>query len=203
MDLEINKTIEELIISIENNVPEMKKKLNVFLDSFDKEFTTDNIDRRVRAENLTWALMDGPLTLYALDMNGPAIIDLHSVLERFAIRETVGYLAKQSKKEIAIKAFERFSLPAVVSILIDLNILNKGDLKFVNKLNKIRNGLAHKNPKIISNVVCAGKDLSFLDIDLKSKNIDCIPLIIESICLLMKLSSEARESNNNYTSFKS
>lgn len=193
-DLTINKTVEELIISIEKNLPGIKNKFDNFIDTFNKEFPLENIEDRGRAEAITWALMDVPLVLYCLGMNGAAIIELHSIIERFALRETITNLTIPSKKSIATRLVERCTLSDFASILFDLRIFDRDDLKFVKKLSKIRNGLAHKNPKIISDVVYSGKKISFLDIDSVITNIDCVPLIIKTIRLMIKMS---KHTNND------
>lgn len=161
----INKILEELTISIEENLPGVDEKFNEFTKFFNKEFPLDNLEERGGAEALTWALMDGPLALYGLGMNGAAIIELHGIAERFALRESINNIIIQSKKSTIINIIERHTLSDFASILFDLDIFDKDDLKFIKKLGKLRNGLAHKNPKIVSNVVCSGKEISFLDID--------------------------------------
>lgn len=165
----------------------MDEKFNDFIEIFNKEFPLDNLEERGGAEALTWALMGGPLALYGLGMNGAAIIELHGIAERFALRETINNLTIQSKKSTVINLIERHTLSDFASILFDLDIFDKDDLKFILKLRKLRNGLAHKNPTIISNVVCSGKEISFLDIDSVITNVDCAPLIIKTIRLLMKM----------------
>ena len=198
--LTINGTIEELIISIENNLPGMNNKLYEFIEIFNREFPSDNPEDRGRAEAITWALMGAPLILYSLGMNGAAIIELHGIVERLALRETVNNIASISKKSIVTDVMERCTLSDFTSILFDLEILDKDDLKFSKKLSRIRNGLAHKNPEIISNVAYSGKKISFLDIDSVINNFDCIPFIIESIRLLVKMSKIEDSNNSNQKS---
>lgn len=86
----LNKTIKEIISSIENNLSAAHSRLDRFVDAFDKKFPLDTKPKdRGRAEAITWALMNGRLVLYALGINGSAIIELHGILERFVLRETV------------------------------------------------------------------------------------------------------------------
>ena len=200
MLLTINGTIEELIISIENNLPGMNNKFREFIEIFDREFPSDNPEVRGGAEAITWALMGAPLILYGLGMNGAAIIELHGIVERLALRETVNNIASISKKSIVTDVMERCTLSDFTSILFDLEILDKDDLKFSKKLSRIRNGLAHKNPEIISNVAYSGKKISFLDIDSVINNYDCIPFIIKSIRLLVKMAKIEDSNNSNQKS---
>ena len=184
----IEKTIDELAISIEKELPLVKSKLKKFVNSFNKKFPYKNREDRIRAEALTWALMSGPLILYGLNMNGSAIIELHGILERFVLRESVQLIAIPTKKKIVFKIFERFTLNDLISILYNQDIILKEDVNFVKKLTKIRNGLAHKNPRIVSNIILSGKKISVLDIDAVMEKFDCTPLIINTINLFVKLS---------------
>jgi hypothetical protein len=137
---------------------------------------------------MIWALFDVPLILYAIGINGAAIIELHSILERFAIRELSYYLSEPSKKLILYKILERSTLPYLAQILHeDLGILDSDDLKHAKQLNALRNGIAHKNPKPISNLFLSGKDISFLNIDYEMSKIDCLPQLIDSIRFMINL----------------
>lgn len=185
----INKTIEDLIGSIENNLQTARYRLNNFVDAFKEEFPSDKPHDRATAEALTWALMDGPLLLYALDMNGSAIIELHGILEAFAGKDIVHILPANLKEAIESKVIRHCKLLDLALIIRDLGIWNKEDVKFIEKLQKLRNGVAHKNPKLISNVVCSGKEVSMLDIDSVMTDVNCIPLIIRTIKLLHKMAS--------------
>lgn len=200
MLLTINGTIEELIISIENSLPGMNNKFCEFIEIFNREFPLDNPEERGGAEAITWALMGAPLILYSLEMNGAAIVELHGIVERLALRETVNRIASASKKSIVMDVMQRRTLPDFSSILCDLEILDKDDLKFSKQLSRIRNGLAHKNPKIISDVAHSGKPIHFLDIDSVINNYDCVPLIIKSIRLLVKMSKIDNSNTGNQKS---
>jgi hypothetical protein len=181
--LSIDKTVKELLLSIESDLPVAQRRLAKFIEAFNKEFPLDiKLEDRGRAEAIAWALMNVPLLLYALNMNGSAIIELHGILERFALREIVIHLG------VPFRIFERHHLPELALILRDLKIFDKEDVKFSKKLNRLRNGLAHKNPRVISNVVYSGKKISVLDIDSVMTKFDCTPLIIRTIHLLVKTS---------------
>jgi hypothetical protein len=186
------KTIQDITQDItdvfENGLPVVKDRLNKFVEEFDKEFSLEKgATERGSAEALTWALMGSPILLYAVSMNGSAITELHSILERLTIRETSQQIASKERFESVYKLIERYTLPDLVSVLVDLSLMDRDDLKFTKKLSRLRNGVAHKNPRIISNAVLSGKQISFLDIDAAMANIDCVPLIINSIKFLMKL----------------
>jgi len=196
--ISIEKTIDELIVSLEKELPEGRIRLKKFIDFFKKKFPLEqNPERRGRADAITWALMDVPLILYGLNKNGSAIIELHGILERFVLRETV-YLIRGSLEEgILTRVFERFTLPELVEILYNLKKMEKADVKFAKKLTRIRNGLAHKNPRIISNIVLSGKEISVLDIDTVMTKFDCVPLLINAIDFLVRLSAFTKKDKGS------
>lgn len=185
--LTIEKTIRDLIDSITNNVPNAQDKLEKFADAFENEFSSENPPIRGGAEALTWALMNGPLVLYALGRNGSAIIEVHGILEAFAARDIANLFPTPMRKTIKARVIRRCTLGDLALILHDLGIWNEEDVIFVEKLKTLRNGVAHKNPKLISNTVCSGKEISMLDIDSIMVNVDCITLIIRAIRLLHKM----------------
>lgn len=73
-------------------------------------------------------------------------------------------------------------------ILQNLGIFDEEDIKFAEKLTALRNGLAHKNPRRISNMLLSGKKISVLDIDSVMSKHDCVTLIIKTIHLMVKMS---------------
>lgn len=181
--LSVSETVKKLLSSIENELPAAKCRLDRFVEVFEKEFSLNiKPEDRGAAEAITWALMDSPLLLYSLNMNGSAIVELHGVLERFALRDTANHLG------VPLKIFDRHHLSDLALVLHDLGIFDKDDVKFARKLNRLRNGLAHKNPRVISNMIYSGRKISALDIDSVMAKYDCIPLLIGTIHLMIKMS---------------
>ena len=81
-------SLDQLVTSVNENLSYMKPRLDRFKTFFEAAFPSSDASERTRGEVVIAGLMDGPLTLYGLGMNGPAVIELHGVLERFALRET-------------------------------------------------------------------------------------------------------------------
>jgi len=183
----ISAIVEEVASSIENSLPTVRSRLKVFVKAFDREFY--DLYERGAAVELSWALMDAPLTLYALGMNGPAIVELHGILERFAMRDVTRHLAKSQRRHALRKLIERSGLPDLALACSDLGIWDESDVKFVTKLHRLRNGVAHKNPRVISKEICSGKKIHIVDIDSTITNVDVIPFILRTIRLLIKLSA--------------
>ncbi len=183
----MTKMVQQIVGLLSNNLPNIESKLEKFVEAFNTKFPETNSNNRGAAEAITWALMDTPLILYSLNLNGAMIIELHGILERLAVRETINHLTTPAKRKIASSLLERNSLHDVTEVLKQLGIFDKEDVKFTEKLTTLRNGVAHKNPRNISKMLLSGKELSFLDIEPTMNNIDCIPLITGTIHLLVKL----------------
>lgn len=57
--MSINRTIEELISSIEASLPIAHTRLDKFIEEYSKEFPLETLlEDRGRADALAWALMD-------------------------------------------------------------------------------------------------------------------------------------------------
>lgn len=185
----IENIIEELKTYVINELPKSQIRLNNFIEIFNKEFSFDDDPyKKGAAEALTWAIMSGPLILFALGMNGSAIIELHSILERIAIREVKVNLSIPKKSSTLSRLIERYGLLRSARILKDLGILNEEDVKFTEKITKLRNAVAHKNPKKISNLIGSEEEISWLDIPSAMSKFDCTIFIIDSINLLYEMS---------------
>lgn len=70
---------------------------------------------------------------------------------------------------------------------VTLGIWSKGDLNFIQRLSKIRNGIAHKNELIISKVLNNGKETHYLNIESLADNHESVDYILQSVKLLVKL----------------
>lgn len=99
----------------------------------------------MRMVALAWFL-ESPVLLYALGHNGPAIVELHSWLERFALREIPKRLAQNpaAREEIAALV-ARKTLGECADMLERLGLWTDSDIIFVRRLKKIRDALGHKN----------------------------------------------------------
>ena len=142
--------IEDYIEEINITTPEIRSRLKKFAISFDAEFPIleKPSERGISISNV-WLLIDVPLKLYALNFVGPALVELHGALESYVKGDVVSQLAKESKEEFVEELISKKTLVEQILILHKLKILDKKDLRFVQKLQRLRNGVAHKNKKII------------------------------------------------------
>jgi hypothetical protein len=130
-------------------------------------------------------------------MNGQALVDLQGILEAFCIRDIPKYLSNNNShlRSTIAELIERKSLVELAYLLNKLRVWSGDDIKFAKRLNRLRNGVAHRNPKLL-------KQSSFLNIDSALSELDIIPFLIKSISLLYKLfifSSNIKNPLNNST----
>lgn len=184
---------------IEDSLSEIPNKLSLLIEELDRGFpiiedeeqTEDQqykqLSQRIKAQAIIKMHIDGSLILHALGRNSAAIIELHGVLERQAIQRLVSLLTPPTMNKLGLRLIERSTLSELSSMLHDSDIINKEDMKFAQRLTTIRNGLAHRNTKILSNAVLSGKEVRQFEIDTAISEIDFHSILIKAIQLLIKL----------------
>jgi hypothetical protein len=181
----------DLITEIESRISMDSNRLDLFVSHYNKEFKRQEFMNAffqdVFQPNIL-RLMRGPLTLYALKMNGQVLIDLAAILERYAIIHiTELFSSFPARQDLVRQLLERQFLDRLAKHLIILGLWDKKDEKDVLKLKKARDGIAHKNVEIVSKKLNKGKPISFLEIDLVMSRMDVLPYIMLTIRLILKL----------------
>jgi hypothetical protein len=176
-----------LITEIESKISTGSTRLDIFVNQYNKEFKTHEfmnpIFRDVYQPNIL-RLMTGPLTLYALKMNGQVLIELAAILERYAIMYITELFSPFPERQDMVRELvERQFLEKLAIQLIRLGLWDKDDLRDVRELKRKRDRLAHKNVEKFDN----GKTISILEIDLLMSRRDVLPYIMVTIRLLLKL----------------
>jgi len=134
-------------------------------------------------------LLDTALELYFIGNNSALFVELHGFLERFALNELPKRLAKNKIfKSVISELIGRKTLSDVSECFEKLNIWESEDLKFVKKLSNIKNGIVHKNVKLVSKHLGDGSATATYKIYEIVGKVDCSPYIIKTIKLLIKLS---------------
>jgi len=193
----IENIIAEIVTYLENVLSKTKQKLKEFIEIFNKKYPIkDNPRKRGEYEALTWVMMKEPLILHAIGMNGSAVIELYSVLERFAVREVENIVKTPKKSSTLSKTIERYNLVRSTRILKECGILENSDLQLANNLSRLRNAAAHKNPKKIPNIL-KSEDLSWLDVTNVLSKVNCVPLMMESLNFVYKLYKYSQPKNNS------
>jgi len=181
----------DLIKEIESKISVSSRRLDLFVNLYNKEFKRQEsmgiLYRDVYLPNIL-RLMKGPLTLYALKMNGQVLIELAAILERYAIIQiTELFSSFPSRQKIVRELIEKQFLDKLAKQLIVLGLWDKEDEKDVSKLKKARDGIAHKNLEIVSKELNNGKPVFIVEMDLVMSRKKVLPHIIMTARLLLKL----------------
>jgi hypothetical protein len=213
VDLAVNQIDSEL----RSKVGSASSRLKEFVQRYNSDFKFDFFKNFVipDIESEVLHIVKGPLMLYALQMNGQAIIDLAGLLERHVflyIEEIFKSLASIRNfppgRSIILRMLENRRFPEIAEYLHVLGIWNKNEMNTAVKLYTTRNSIAHKNVKKIEGILLHGKKgpgkgnieeiISMLEIDLAMSGHDVVPDIFDSIRLLCKLFRESLTHNERY-----
>jgi hypothetical protein len=203
------ESFKEVHASIVSSLSGMEDRLDRLVDALENECPwpddmlalakpgvhQDNLIKRFGARTVISSFIDDSLLLYALGRNAAAIVDLHAILERQAVDRLAEYILQPDRLEIGRPVIERRYLPELASLLQDCGILGTDDVKYSQRLNRIRNGLAHRNMKLVSNALFSGQDISQLDLDARMSEIDISPLIVQAVRFLMKILQSYEEED--------
>ncbi|MEJ7577307.1 MAG: hypothetical protein WKF74_09925 [Pyrinomonadaceae bacterium] len=197
--LSFSESVSWLQPLIEDGLSDIQGRLEKIVDALEREFSTsysvgnqseeelEKFIRRSKAYSIVRLYIDSALILYVLGRNGAALIDLHAAVERQAIESLSKHILSPERAEIGLRLIERSTLPDISVMLRDCNLIDEKDVKFAQNLNKLRNGLAHRNTKVISNAVFSGRELLEVDIDSVMSDVDYIPFVIGAINFLIKI----------------
>src|SRR5215469_7524649 len=182
--------VSDLITQIRSGTTD-SNRLQLFVMRYNKEFKKQELMStffRDVIQPLILTLMKGPLTLYALNMNGQVLIDLAGILERYAIIYiTELFESFPARQDVVRQLLERQFLDKLAKHLIILGLWDKKDENEILKLKKARDGVAHKNIEIVRKELNNGKPISVLEIDLVMSKKDVLPYIMLTIHLLVKM----------------
>ena len=199
----VSSAIEWLQPIIEQSRLDIEKKLNQLTKVLDKEFHCPSnligiihpnkqiietkFLEQIKANLIVRLYLDNSIILYALGKNGAAIIEMYSILERQTIEKLSNTFILPEKKGIGQKILDRLTLKDVAGLLKDSEILDTDDIKFVNKINKLRNGFAHRNLEAISKAILSGKQLKEYEIDSLPSDQEYIQYVLQAIRYLIKI----------------
>ncbi len=185
-ELNIENVLKIISEQIKKNIPHGDKRFRLFNQEFNKKFQKGSAQRGA-AEALTWGILNVPLNLFFLGQNAAVLIELHGFLERFVLIEVPKLLGKDDlSRSLIDDLIRRKTLNELWDVLVVLKRWDEEDIKYISKLANIRNGIAHKNAKLISRHLGDGRDLATSEIDKLLNKTDCIPYILRVIELLIK-----------------
>lgn len=197
--LSLTECVDQLQTLIQQNLFEMPERLNRLAVILEQEFPPCDIKKgfsedlsaklfdQTKAHIIIKYLIDGALILFALGHNGAAIVELHSVVEYHAIAKLADLLFSPGGAETGQRIVDRLALQDAASILLDHGTLDKSDERFADKLGRLRNGLAHRNPRKIANAILSGQEIQEAEIEAVILEVDFVSYAIGAIRFLMKV----------------
>ncbi|MCC6603937.1 MAG: hypothetical protein IT327_12040 [Anaerolineae bacterium] len=140
--------------------------------------------------------LDTALILHILTHNNAAIIELHGALERYSIEALSNLLIRPDKQDVGLKLIERRTLPDIANFLQECKALTKKQVNFCASLNKLRNGLAHRNATVISKALLGGKSISNFELDAIVTDDIFFEYFIRTIHIWIQLMESLNEAYN-------
>lgn len=175
------------------------QKLQSLIESFDSRYppireltrstsTEPRAFRRLFAAFLLYLTLRESIFLHALGMDGPAIVDAYSVVERFVPRSVLkSGIGREISSRKLQQMIERASLLDLAEILRERRVLNDDDITTIKRLKRLRDGIAHKNQETISKLLFPGKTISPFDIPRIASRADTPSIILASLGLTLKI----------------
>ncbi len=191
--LNVETTLNDIMLSLRVEVEELRERLQRVIHAIESEFpingrSTSLEERAMAFHTLKW-MMRGPAVLYAIGMNGPAVVDLYGYLEAYSLRDASNHLSSSEDKRAALRnLLTRRTLHDVAPIFRHLGIWDTSDVAFVERFAVLRNSLAHKNPAGISKQLLLDKPIRrFAELETAAAKINFGQYFARSTRLLIKL----------------
>ncbi|CAL2076609.1 hypothetical protein [Tenacibaculum sp. 190524A02b] len=198
----IEKKIIQRSLNVENRLVELQKKLEKELKKGDKRYNKliSEIDKKFPPKTPKRGFFDGiasivfdtAFELYFIGNNSALIIELQGLLERFCLNTIIDLIPiNDITKEIVSDGFEKKTLRDIAPYFKLLGVWEESDVKFALKLTQIRNGIAHKNGKLVSKHLGSGQQSHPESIHEITAKVDIIPFILSTMELIIKATKVA------------
>lgn len=192
--LGIEHRLQFLEEKIEKSIKKGKQRFANLLEAIDKEYPRKT-PIRGSVDGFTAIIFDTAFELYFIGNNSALFVELQGIIERFCYNELCDVLPINDKSQgIIIDSFDKKTLKDFAPYMEKLGLWNESDVKFAQKLTNIRNGITHKNVKIVSKYLFDGKQEHIESIHDITAKTDCIPYIIGTINLIIKAMKGAEPS---------
>lgn len=183
------KRLDFIQQDIYKNIKSGEQRFDDLYFAIEENFPMPTTDRGF-VDAVLVAAFDTTLELLFLGKNTSFFVELQGVLERFcynALRDILPIDMKNSQVIIS-QMMDKKTLKDFSPYLRTLGIWNDKDVKFAERLTQIRNGIAHKNIGLVSKYLGDGKQKHFLSIESVTSKVDCIPYLIDTLKLIIKVS---------------
>ena len=188
----VDSLIDEVTNEISNANKKGHKRFIKLKNAINEKYPND-ASIRGAVDGLTYTIFKNAFELYYIGNNSALFIELQGLLERFAVDKMCEFIAVNKDALIILKdAFSKKTLIEVAEYFKKINLWNDDDITFAKNISQIRNGIAHKNAKLVSKKLGNGREESMSSIKDNTDRADIIPFIIHTIDMTIKISEVMR-----------
>lgn len=183
-----HQRLDYISSDIEKRIKHGKARFERLKEAIDKQFPAGT-NQRGAADGIIAFSLENAIESFFIGNNSAVIMEIHSSLERACLDEITRYLSiSQEAEEILKLAFNRKTLTDLSDYFLKTGHWSKEDVDFAKKLTNIRNSIAHKNFHNLNKQLSDGKEKFASSIHDITNKTNCIPFIIQTISLLIKIS---------------
>lgn len=189
--LKTEERLLELRVKLEKELKKGDERYSKLISEIDKLYPP-NTPKRGFFDGIASIVFDTAFELYFTGNNSALIIELQGLLERFCLNAIIDLIPiNEITKEIVDDGFGKKTLKDISSYFKKLGAWDEKDVKFSLKLTQIRNGIAHKNGKLVSKHLGNGKQNHPESIHEMTAKINVIPYILSTMDLIIKATKVA------------
>jgi len=183
------KRLDFIQQNIYHNIKSGEQRFENLYSAIEENFPMPTANRGFVDAVLVTAF-DTTLELLFLGKNTSFFVELQGVLERFCYNALSDILPIDMKNSQVIisQMMDKKTLKDFSIYLEILGVWDSKDVKFAEHLTQIRNGIAHKNVKLVSKYLGNGEQKKFLSIESITSKVDCNIYVIDVLKLIIKVS---------------
>lgn len=179
---------DEVTKTICNSITDGEKRIDKLLKAIEKDYPQGTTQRALM-DGVAYHLFTNAFQLYFIGNNAALFVELQGLLERVCLNKICVLLSVGKDVEpILFHAFSMKTLKDIADYFRQINLWDKEDVNFAERLTAIRNGIAHKNALLVSKKLGDGKKESLQSILDVTNKTDMIPYIIRTMELIVKVS---------------
>ena len=150
MPIDSESRLHVISNNMENALKQKEQKIAMLVKAIDESFPPETPNRGFY-EAFASLSFDTAYSLYLQNNNSALVVELQGILERYCLNALEDLLPIDDiAKEIIVDVLSKKTLRDVAPYFEKYGIWDENDKDFATELTKLRNGIAHKNPEIVS-----------------------------------------------------
>lgn len=197
MPIDSESRLHVISNNMENALKQKEQKIAMLVKAIDESFPPETPNRGFY-EAFASLSFDTAYSLYLQNNNSALVVELQGILERYCLNALEDLLPIDDiAKEIIVDVLSKKTLRDVAPYFEKYGIWDENDKDFAMELTKLRNGIAHKNPEIVSRsklVKGSGQERHYESIHSMMNKVDCTSFIVRTMGLMVKATGIASPS---------